>query len=152
MCSFDLESLIDSPTCYKSIKPTCTDLIRTNKKNHFMKSVTCDHHKLITTILRKTKNVILKKCFTEITRDSTKRNLKLSWNLKLVSAIFYQFFIFSPNDSPLETEKCFLFHLRSSFRSPDIQIFVIFFLPLHSFKIQKGKWSGIIYDVINWLA
>ena len=59
MCSFDLESLIVSPTCYQSINPTCIDLILTNKKNHFMKSATfetglSDHHKLITTILRKT--------------------------------------------------------------------------------------------------
>ena len=59
MCSFDLESLIDPPTCYKSINPTCIDLILTNKKNHFMKSAMfetglSDHHKLIATILRKT--------------------------------------------------------------------------------------------------
>ena len=59
MCSFALESLIDSATCYKSINPTCIDLILTNKKNHFMSSATfekglSDHHKLITTILRKT--------------------------------------------------------------------------------------------------
>ena len=59
MCSFDLESLIDSPTCYKSINTTCIDLILTNKKNHFMKSITLktdlsDDHKLIKTILRKT--------------------------------------------------------------------------------------------------
>ena len=55
MCSFDLESLIDSPACYKSINPTCIGLILTNKKNHFMKSVIfeiglSDHHKLITTV------------------------------------------------------------------------------------------------------
>ena len=59
MCSFDLESLINSPTCYKSTNPSYIDLILTNKKNHFMKSATfetglSDHHKLITTILRKT--------------------------------------------------------------------------------------------------
>ena len=59
MCSFDLESLIYSPTCYKSINPTCIDLILANKKNYFMKSTTLetglsDHTKLITTILRKT--------------------------------------------------------------------------------------------------
>ena len=40
MCSFDLDSLIDSPTCYKSINPTYIDLILTNKKNHFMKFAT----------------------------------------------------------------------------------------------------------------
>ena len=40
MCSFDLESLINSPTCYKSTNPSCIDLILTNKKNHIMKSAT----------------------------------------------------------------------------------------------------------------
>ena len=35
--------------------------------------------------------------------------------LKLVSAIFYQIFIFSPNDSALKTMKSFLYHLKSSF-------------------------------------
>ena len=59
MFSFDLKSLIDSPTCYKSINPACIDLILTNKKNYFMKSATfetglSDHHKLTTTTLRKT--------------------------------------------------------------------------------------------------
>ena len=59
MNSFDRESLIDSRTCYKSINPTCTDLILTNKKNHFVKSATfetglSDPHKLTAIILRKT--------------------------------------------------------------------------------------------------
>ena len=59
MYSFDLESLINLPTCCKSTNPICIDLILTNKKNHSMKSATFeiglyDHHKLIITILRKT--------------------------------------------------------------------------------------------------
>ena len=41
----------------------------------------------------------------------------------------------------LKTEKCFLFHLKSSFHSQDIQIFVIFPLPFHTFQIQKNKWN-----------
>ena len=52
-------------------------------------------------------------------------------------------------------EKCFLFHLKSSFRSRDIQIFVFpsspLFLPVsHCFR----AWSKInlkVYDVINCL-
>ena len=48
---------------------------------------------------------------------------------------------FSPNDSPSKTEKCFLFYLKSSFRSRDIQIFKIFPLPFHTFQIQKNKWK-----------
>ena len=40
------------------------------------------------------------------------------------------FYFFSPNDSPLKTMKFFfLFHLKSFFRSRDIQIFVIFPFP-----------------------
>ena len=46
--------------------------------------------------------------------------------LKLLSAIFCQIFIFSPNDSPSKT-------MKGSFFSQDIQIFVIF------------------PDVLNWL-
>ena len=58
--SFDLESIIKIPTCYKSLSsPTSIDLILTNKKNFFMKSTAfetgmSDFHKLTTTILRKT--------------------------------------------------------------------------------------------------
>ena len=61
--------------------------------------------------------------------------------LKLVSTIFYQFFIFSPNDSLLKTEKYFLFHLKGLFHFQDIQIFVIFYLPFHTSQIQKYKWN-----------
>ena len=71
-------------------------------------------------------------------------------NLKFVSAIFYQIFIFSPNDSPLKTTKnVFLFHLKSSFHSRDIQFFVIFSLPLHTSQIKRTNGSGIIYDAMN---
>ena len=62
-------------------------------------------------------------------------------SLKFVSAIFYQIFIFSPNDTPSKTVKNVLFHLKSSFCSQDIQIFVIFPLPLHTFQVQKNKWK-----------
>ena len=83
-CRFDLESLIDSPSCYKSVNTTCIDLILTNKKNHFMKPATfetglSDHHKLITAILRKTMSKgNSKNGSTQITIDLTKRNFKLS--------------------------------------------------------------------------
>ena len=72
--------------------------------------------------------------------------------LKLVSAIFYQF-VFLTKWQPFKNyEKCFLFHLKSSFRSRDIQIFVFLssplFLPVsHCFR----GWSKInlqVYDII----
>ena len=42
--------------------------------------------------------------------------------------------------------------LKGSFRCRDIQFFVIFPLLFHTFQIQKANGSGIIYDVMNWLA
>ena len=63
---------------------------------------------------------------------------------------------FLPNDSPSKTMKnVFLSHLKSSFRSWDIQIFVFpsspLFLPVsHCFR----GWSKInlkVYDVINYI-
>ena len=38
-------------------------------------------------------------------------------------------------------EKCFLFHLKSSFYSRDIQFFLIFPLLFHTFQMQKDKWK-----------
>ena len=38
-------------------------------------------------------------------------------------------------------EKCFSFHLKSSFCSRDIQMSVIFSLPFHTFQIQKDVWN-----------
>ena len=61
-------------------------------------------------------------------------------SLKLVSAIFQEIF-FPPNDGPSKTIKdvVFFFHLKNSFCSQDIQIFVFpsspLFLPVsHSFR------------------
>ena len=55
--NYDLDNLINMPTCYQSNDPTCIDLILTNKKNLFKLSDTFkaglfDHHKLISTILK----------------------------------------------------------------------------------------------------
>ena len=96
MCSFDLESLINSPTYYKSTNPNCFDLILTNKNNYFMNSTTfetclSDHHKLITTILRKTiSKGISKICSTEITRDLTKRNSQTNLSYSTFQAVFLE--------------------------------------------------------------
>ena len=75
---------------------------------------------------------------------SAKESIFLS--LKLVSAIFYQVFIFFIKWQTFKNyEKCFLFPLKSSFRSRDIQIFVTFSLTFHTFQIQKdkGKWNNL---------
>ena len=61
--------------------------------------------------------------------------------LKLVSANFYQIFIYSSNDSLSKTEKCFLFHLKSSSHSRDIQIFAFFALRFNTLEIQNNKWK-----------
>ena len=57
MTLFNLESLINTPTCFQSEKPRCIDLILTNKKSLFKNSKTfevgiSDHHHLVLTSLR----------------------------------------------------------------------------------------------------
>ena len=62
---------------------------------------------------------------------------------QLVSAIFYHILIFSRNIICLlkNIKYFFIIHRKSSFRSRDIQMFVFFPLPFHSYKIQKDKWK-----------
>ena len=56
--------------------------------------------------------------------------------------LFFIKFLFFTKCYPFKNfEKCILFHLKSYFRSRDIQIFVIFPLPFHTFQIQKNKWT-----------
>ena len=66
---------------------------------------------------------------------------KTVFYLKLVSAVFYDFFFFHQMIALQKLRKMFLISSKSSFRSPDIQIFVIFSVPFHTFQIQKDKWK-----------
>ena len=75
--------------------------------------------------------------------------------LKLVPAIFLTHFRFSLNDSPSKTMKNVFFHLKSSFRSWDIQIFVYSSSPLllpvsHYFRAWLKK-NLKVCDVITCL-
>ena len=50
----------------------------------------------------------------------TMQKALVTFSLKLMLKAYVRYFsnfYFSPNDSPLKTEKCFLFHLKSLFRS-----------------------------------
>ena len=47
-------------------------------------------------------------------------------------------------------EKCFLFDLKSSFCSQDIQFLVFFSLPFHTFQIQKDKWKW--NSLMSWIS
>ena len=100
MRSFDLESLTDTPTCHKSISPTCISLILTNKKNHFMRSATFEtglshHHKLTTTILRKTvsKGNSKKIFYRNYKRFETELKLKLYSQTNLSCSTFQAVFL-----------------------------------------------------------
>ena len=57
--------------------------------------------------------------------------------LKLVSAIFYQIFIFSSNDSPYKT----IISSKKLFPFSRYLNFCVFSLPFHTFQIQKFKWK-----------
>ena len=76
------------------------------------------------------------------------------WLVKACVSYFQSNFYFSPNDSPSKTLKNFLFYLKSSFCSQDIQIFVILFSPLFSPVSHYFRgWSekNKVYKVINCL-
>ena len=50
--------------------------------------------------------------------------------------MFRLFFIFSPDDSPLNNyEKSFIFHLKISFRFRDIQIFIFSYSQFFSLSV-----------------
>ena len=50
-------------------------------------------------------------------------------------------------------EKCFLYHLKSPFRSQDILIFVLNFWPFRKKGlIKKDKFNFKIYDITVWLT
>ena len=73
-------------------------------------------------------------------------------NFKACVRYFLSNFFFSSSDRPSKTVKNVLFHLKSSFRCRDIQFFVIFPLPFHTFDIQKGRWKWNNLDVKIWIA
>ena len=61
--------------------------------------------------------------------------------IQLVSAIFYQIFIFSQNDSPLKLWKMFFISSKKFFSFSRYSNFCIFFPSFHNFQIQKDKWK-----------
>ena len=71
---------------------------------------------------------------------------------KLVPAIFCQMFIFSPNDRPLKTMKNVFFSSKKLFLSSRYSNLCIFFFLSTLPRFKRANGSGIIYDVINWLA
>ena len=82
----------------------------------------------------------------------------LKFSLKLVSAIFYHLLIFIYHQmiALRKIWKMFFFHLKSSFRSRDVQVFVflsssLFLLVSHCFSSwsKKNLWC---YDAINCIS
>ena len=77
-------------------------------------------------------------------QGSINKKLCHAWRILAVQAcvcyFLSHFYFFTKRQPFKDYEKCFLFHLKSSFSSQDIKIFVVFFLPSHIFQIQKDKW------------
>ena len=63
----------------------------------------------------------------------------------VIKAFLSNFYFFTKRRPFKNCEKCFLFHLKSFFRSRDIQIFVIFPLLFYTLQIQKNKckWNNL---------
>ena len=60
-------------------------------------------------------------------------------NIKLMSATFYHFFIFSPNDRPLKTIKNVVYFIKKAFFVLEIFKFLIFFPSFPQFPGSKGQ-------------
>ena len=73
-------------------------------------------------------------------KEQLKKYKKKGKKVKACVRYFQSNFYFSQNNSHLKTMKN-LFHLKSSSHSRDIQIFMIFSFPFHTFHIQKDKWK-----------
>ena len=55
------------------------------------------------------------------------------------------------NENPFQNDKkCFLFHVKSSFRSLDIYIFVLIFWLCRKRLDKKAKDNFKIFDVTDW--
>ena len=71
--------------------------------------------------------------------------------LKLVPAIFYQIFISHQMIAPQKYEM-FFFHLKSSFRSRDIQVFVfsssLFFLSVITLQVDSGEILKFMSSIV----
>lgn len=86
MSDYSLHSLINSPTCFKSVDGRCIDLILTNKKHSFQKSQTfetgvSDHHHLIYTMMKQTfvplpPKTIVYRSYKNFSQDAFKTELQ----------------------------------------------------------------------------
>ena len=58
--------------------------------------------------------------------------------LRLKACVLYYLY-YSKRKHFKNSERCFLFYLKSSLRYRDIQFYLIFFFPFHSFQVLKKK-------------
>ena len=95
-----------------------------------------------------------KRCLKKFSKICRK-HLCQSLFFKACVRYFLSNFYFQANDSPSKTEKCFLFHLKSSFCPQNILIFVFLssplFLPVSHCIRGCLKINIKVYDVINCL-
>ena len=90
--------------------------------------------------------------FNELGKED-KIRYKEKLTLKLVFVIFVKFLFFSPNDSPSKSMKNVFHFIEKALFILKIFNFLYFFPFLFTLSRHKStSGSGIIYDVMNWLA
>ena len=90
--------------------------------------------------------------FNELGKEDKIRH-KEKITLNLVSVIFIKFLFFSPNDSPSKSMKNAFYFIEKALFVLKIFNFLYFFPFLSTLSRHKStSGSGIIYDVMNWLA
>ena len=98
MSALSLYSLINTPTCFKSVEGSCIDLILTNKKHSFQKTQSfetgvSDHHHMVYTMLKQTFIALPhKKLLIDLLKNFQLIRLRPTWKLislkKLTQEIF----------------------------------------------------------------
>ena len=157
--------------CIYYINPTCTDLILTNKKNHFMKPATfetglSDNHKLTTTILRKTISIgnskkIFYRDYKRFNQKQfeTELKIKLNWQKNLSYSTFQAVFLEVLNKIVQVKVKVLRFN-NNTFKTKSLRkaIMLRSSLKIISTKTKKGlmKTGAIIrskgISVLNYSA
>ena len=107
------------------------EVVQKSVSRHFLKQYYLRCHHAKKTSIRKTWTIFL----------------HIRCTIKFVSAAMVcyflsNFYLFTKWWPFRNYKKCFLFHLKSSFRSRFIQFLVIFSLPLHKSKF-KCKWNNL---------
>ena len=92
-------------------------------------------------------------CMFRVNNKNTKTRCEMCSKLKLVSAIFYQIFVFHQMIAHQKLWKVFFISSKKLFSFSRYSNFCNFSLPFHTFQIQKDKWKWNNFtNFMSWIG